>query len=221
MSPNRKTLRDTNLGREFYDCFVPLSKRIRNFKDQCLVFSFLFSSFLSSHFSLLLPLRQCLVLTFVSGTPSAKHLWDFNLNFSGTRIPDKRASSALVFMVPSSSMSPFHILFSEDAPAYCLFSPLICDLKILKRHTFRPGSCSLNFVHQEMLYFIKPLEGVNPRVTRNQGCNSSQTDAGASGTGQSPGPVTAFPSSLPDAMSTHISGTGTSQLTETVCQNHS
>ena len=163
----------TQAGNSVTVLFHYLSKRIRNFKDRCLVFSFLFFSFLSSHFSLLLPLRQCLVLKYVSGTPSAKHPRDFSLSFSGTRIPDKRASSALVFMVPSRSMSPFHILFSEDPPAYYLFSPLIGNLKILNRHTFRPGSCSLNFVHQEMLYFIKPLEGVNPRVTRNQGCNNS------------------------------------------------
>lgn len=66
--------------------------------------------------------------------------------------------------------SPFHVLFAQGPPAYYLFSPLICHLKILNRHTFRPGELWLK--HQEMLYFVKPLEGVNPRVSRNQGCNN-------------------------------------------------
>lgn len=46
---------------------------------------------------------------------------------------------------------------------------------------FRVGSCSLNLVlfHQEKLYFVKPLGGVNPRIARTQGIQQPWEEAAA------------------------------------------
>lgn len=69
--------------------------------------------------------------------------------------------------------------------------------------------------------FHQATRGSKSQGYQKSGLQQLGKDVGASGTGQSPGPVTAFSSSLPDTVSMHISGTRTSQLTETVCQNHS